>query len=564
MTILDRNIDSLSSKEYDLVIVGGGIFGICAAWDAALRGLSVAIIEKEDFCHATSANHFKMVHGGVRYLQHGDVYRIRESSHERSALLRVAPHLVHPLPIIVPTYGHGIKGKEFLGAGLMVYDALTFDRNRGIIQDRRIPRARFISRREILEMFPGIEEHGLTGGAVFCDGQMYNPPRLAISFLRSAATEGADAANYLEAVGFLRKGNRILGVEAQDVLNGAKLEIRGKVVLNTAGPWAHHLLNRSLGLKLAPQPTFSRDLAFVVNRRTNAKYAMAFPTKTQDNDSVFDRGGRHLFAVPWRDRTLIGVWHKVFNGMPEEITVSGNELQGFIDEVNEANPSLNLTTNDISTINTGLTLFADENKQGQKSISFGKRSRLIDHQKDHQFEGLVTLIGVRFTVARGMAVKAVDMIFRKLKKKKPRSKTSVTAIYGGQIENFEEYLQQSLDKRPVTIDFEVMDSLVHNYGSQHREVLKYIDEEPAWGQRLDASKVLKAEIIHAVREEMAQKLTDVIFRRTDLGTAGNPGADAIQICADLMALEKNWSHSQKDKEVDKVMGDFLCGNAAIL
>src|SRR5210317_1963387 len=112
MTNLERNISMLGTKEYDIVIIGGGIFGACAAWEAASRGLSAAIIEKADFCHATSANHFKMVHGGIRYLQHGDIYRLRESSHERSALLRVAPHLVHPLPIMMPTYGHGLKGKE--------------------------------------------------------------------------------------------------------------------------------------------------------------------------------------------------------------------------------------------------------------------------------------------------------------------------------------------------------------------------------------------------------------------------------------------------------------------
>ena len=135
---MKRDISALAEKEYDLVIVGGGIFGVCAAWDAALRGLSVAIVEKGDFSHATSANHFKMVHGGIRYLQHGDFARVRESSRERSALLRIAPHLVKPLPIVIPTYGHGMKGKAFLGAGFLFYDLLTSDRNRGIQKDREL------------------------------------------------------------------------------------------------------------------------------------------------------------------------------------------------------------------------------------------------------------------------------------------------------------------------------------------------------------------------------------------------------------------------------------------
>ncbi|MBE9547076.1 MAG: FAD-dependent oxidoreductase [Proteobacteria bacterium] len=331
-----RNLSALANTEYDLVIVGGGIFGVCAAWDAALRGLSVAIIEKGDFAHATSANHFKMVHGGIRYLQHADIYRIRESSRERAALLRIAPHLVQPLPIVIPTYGHGIKGREFLSAGLFLYDIITCDRNRGVQADRRIPRCRFISRQEVLELFPGIKEKSLTGGAVFCDGQIYNPPRLAISFLKSAVNRGADAANYVEATGFLQKGNRVSEVKARDVLTGNQFEIRSKVVLNTAGPWAHRLLRSELGLRLNSKPTFSRDLAFVVNRHPMTRYAVAFSTKAKDSDTILDRGGRHLFAVPWRDYTLIGVWHVVFNEAPEKIGVTEKELQEFIDEVNEA------------------------------------------------------------------------------------------------------------------------------------------------------------------------------------------------------------------------------------
>ena len=556
MANLERNLTTLATRQYDIVIVGGGIFGVCAAWEAASRGLSVAIIEKADFCHATSANHFKMVHGGIRYMQHGDIYRLRESSHERSALLRVAPHLVHPLPIVMPTYGHGLKGKELLGVGMLVYDLLTMDRNRGLINDRRIPGGRFISRREVMNEFPGINGEGLTGGALFCDGQMYNPPRLVISFLRSAVDSGTDAANYMEATGFVREGNRILGVEAVDTLSGTKLEIRGKMVLNTAGPWAHHLLESGLDLRLTPRPTFSRDLAFVINRRAVSRWAIAFPTKTQDNDSFINRGGRHLFAVPWRGKTLIGVWHRVFPDLPEKISVTRKELQSYINEVNEANPSLALTVDDITMVNTGLTLFGDENKQDLENMSFGKRSRLIDHGRENHLEGLVTLIGVRFTVARGMAEKAINMILKKLGKKSPPSRSSYSAIYGGEIDCFEEFLQQSAESSNNDFEPALFESLIHNYGSQYRRVLKYIDENPAWSETVGSSNVIKAEVIHAVREEMAQKLTDVVFRRTDLGTAGHPGIDTIQSCADLMASELKWDSDRKEKEIAEISDSF--------
>ncbi|MBA2564901.1 MAG: FAD-dependent oxidoreductase, partial [Gemmatimonadetes bacterium] len=208
-----RNPGALAGREFDLVVVGGGIFGVCAAWDATLRGLSVALLEKTDFAHATSANSYKMIHGGIRYLQHGDVVRLRESSGERRALLRIAPHLVHPLPIVIPTYGHAFQGKELLAAGMLAYDLLTLDRNRGIgAANRRIPRTRLLPREEVLRLFPGLEPRGLTGGAVFHDGQMYNPPRLGLAFVRSAVEGGAVAANYVEAAAFLGGDSRVTGV----------------------------------------------------------------------------------------------------------------------------------------------------------------------------------------------------------------------------------------------------------------------------------------------------------------------------------------------------------------
>jgi glycerol-3-phosphate dehydrogenase len=173
---MKRNISDLAASIFDVVIVGGGIFGACAAWDAALRGLSVALVEARDFCGGTSANSFKIVHGGIRYLQHADLARFRASCRERSALFGIAPHLVQPLPILVPTYGRGKGGKAFLGAGMLLYDALTINRNHRI-QDpaRKIPWTRFLSRAEILAQFPDLPEKGLTGGVVFCDGQNVQP-----------------------------------------------------------------------------------------------------------------------------------------------------------------------------------------------------------------------------------------------------------------------------------------------------------------------------------------------------------------------------------------------------
>lgn len=551
MRILARDLAGLGRQRFDIVVIGGGIFGACVAWDASLRGLSVALLEQGDFSHATSANHFKMVHGGIRYLQHGDVSRIRESSRERSALLRIAPHLVAPLPILIPTYGHGIKGKELLAMGMAAYDLLTWDRNRGLQPARRIPGGQLLSRQEVLKHFPDLPTRGLTGGALFRDGQMYNSPRMALSFLRAAVAKGAMVANYARVNAFLRKDDRILGITGQDVLTGEKLEVHGKLVVNTAGPWAHRLLANDAGLCLRPPPVFSRDLALVTSRPWPAPYGLACPIRSQDADSVLDRGGRHLFVVPWRGHSLVGVWHKVFPKTPEQITVSEEDLSGFIGEANQAYPGLGINREDISMINMGLTLFGDESRQAEGKISFGKRSRLVDHVREDGVEGLITLIGVRATTARGMAEKVIDLFFAKNGWRKIRSKTAEVPIYGGDIEWSASNIARIIEHRPAGVTAEEMQDLLRNHGSCYQRVLGFMH-----GNGNGGGALLAAEVRHAVHEEMAQKLGDVVFRRTSLGAGGHPGVGRLETCAKVMAAELEWCREKELRELEEVANVF--------
>lgn len=551
---MKRDISSLAEKEFDLVIIGAGMFGVCAAWEAVQQGLSVAIVDKGDFCQATSANHYKMVHGGIRYIQHGDIYRIRESSRERSAFLRIAPHLVSPLPIVIPTYGHGMKGKEILGIGTAMYDLLTADRNRHIPDSKRhIPLTKFMSKKQLLDIFPGVKKDGLTGAGVFSDAQMYNPPRLAWSFLRSALEHGAVAANYSEVIDFLYNDNKVYGVKIKDRIDNNVFEIRSKVVLNTAGPWANELLKNTIGLNLNPEPAFSRDAAFIVNRKPHNDYTLAALLKTKDVDAILDRGGRHLFIVPWLDRdiTMLGVWHMVWPGTKDHLFVTEEDLQGFINEVNEAYPEMNITMDDVSMVNTGLTLFG-ETTPGSKRMSFGKRSLLIDHSKTHSLDGLITLIGVRATVARDMAEKTIDLIGNKLGKKVFKSQTEFIPLYGGKIGIFDEYLNHAIKEDGQLISPKLMKALVHNYGTRYKEVLKYATSDKSLAEPLGNSTVLKAEVLHAIKDEMAVNLSDVVFRRTDLGTAGNPGEEVLKACARLVAKELNWDDNKYNDELTQL------------
>jgi glycerol-3-phosphate dehydrogenase len=556
MGIMRRNVPALVEKEYDLIIVGGGIFGICAAWDAALRGLSVALLEKGDFAHAASGNCFKIVHGGLRYLQHADLYRIRESSYERSALLRIAPHLVWPLPLVIPTYGHAVKGKAAMKTGLFIYDLITADRNRGICdQQRQIPGGRIISRSETLGMFPGLKSEGLTGAAVFYDGQMHSPARLALCFLKSATKAGAHVANYTETTGLIKKDNRVIGVTATDLLTNNNFKVRGQVVLNAAGGWAERFLVNGTGRLTAPRFTFSRDTAFVVNRRMDWDYGLAVQGRTGDPDAVLSRGKRHLFIVPWRNYTLVGVWHGVHRGAPDEYTVTEKELEGYIEEINEAYPAFHLKLDEVSLLNAGLVLFG-ENRPGATDLSYGKRSVVIDHSEQGETEGLVTLVGVRYTTARGVAEKVINLVFKKIGKKSPVCKTAVTLIHGGEIGPYAEFIRNGMVQRPPSVRDDVMKSLLYSYGSDYEAVLDHVRTDPRWAEPLGHTTVIGAEVVHAVRREMAQKLGDVVFRRTELGTGEYPGHKALRQCSDIMAGELGWDVQRVETEIEEVTNQY--------
>jgi glycerol-3-phosphate dehydrogenase len=272
---------------------------------------------------------------------------------------------------------------------------------------------------------------------------------------------------------------------------------------------------------------------------------------------LFDRGGRHLFIVPWRDYSLIGVWHQVFNNAPEEITIKREELQQFLNEINHIYQGVELTVEDISFINTGLILFGMEEDQGGKSNhSFGKRSMFIDHLDEHNIEGLYSLIGVRATVARKDAQTAIDIILKRLNRKHVNCRTMEKAIYGGAIESFDELQRQASIYARETYRISLSQSLVHNYGAKYRRVLDYTRKDQSLKEKIDATDVLPAEIIHAVREEMAVKLQDVIFRRTELGTGENPGPQAVAQCAALMAAELGWDEQKTGEEIREVLNIF--------
>jgi glycerol-3-phosphate dehydrogenase len=549
-----RDLAALTEAEFDLLVVGGGISGAAIAWDAAQRGLSVALVERGDFGAATSANSLKIVHGGIRYLQHLDLRRLRESSRERRTLLRIAPHLVHPLPVVVPTFGHGRRGAGVLAAGFLLFNTLTSDRNAGVSDPaRRIPPARLISRRELLDWHPSLDHPQLTGGGVFWDGQLSNPPRLVWEFIRTAGRAGAVAANYCTVIGFLRRGTRINGVVVHDRLGGHRFEARARVVVNAAGPFAEQLY-RDIGLRRDGRVPLSRDLAVVIRQPLVREQALAIQTRYRDPNALLSRGPRHLFVVPWRGVTLIGVNSVIYRGDPNALTVTQQEIQEFLDEINHAEPTLGLTPDDVALVLAGLLpVSADSLVNG--NISFGKRPLIVDNAKSDGVEGLITAITNRYTIARLVAERAVDLVCRKLGKR-TASRTAETPLYGADFGSVAELVHEVVGTTRGQLMPEIAERLARNHGSAYGDILRVMTQAPDCGATIGGSETLNAEVIHAVRAEMAVKLADCVFRRTELGTAGDPGYEALETCARLMGRELGWSADRIGVELADVRVQF--------
>lgn len=548
MNRMQRNSAELAGEEYDVLVIGAGAFGAAAARDAALRGLRTALIERTDFGGATSAECFKMVHGGIRYLQHADVSRLRASSHERSAFLRMAPHLVQPLPIAIPTYGHGRRGRAFLAAGATAYDLLTLDRNSGIRdRQRQIRRSRTLSRSRLLELFPHLRSPDLNGAVVFEDGQMHNPARLVLAFVSSAVDAGARACNYIEATKFLWRGSSVCGVRARDRVSGEEFDVRARLTLNAAGPWADYLQNDPQHFGAWRRLPYSRDACFIVDRAPTSEYGVAVQGLSRDKDAVLGRSTRHLFAVPWRDKTLVGVWHTLFPEFPDGAHVRPDEIETWIDELNSVYPALQLSPSEVSFANCGLVPFGETATETE--LSFGKESRLVDHRAAHGVAGLVSLVGIRFTTARADAARALDLLLRQLPKPPPSIDTARLPLTGGDIADFAAFESQALRNKPAGVNADSLRALLRNHGTRYAQVLRSHDSGADSGAHIPGTATLLAEIRHAMEHEMAMKLEDVVMRRTELAAGSHPGRRALEATAMEMGRHLQWSDNRMREEL---------------
>jgi glycerol-3-phosphate dehydrogenase len=543
---MKRNVAELANRNFDLLVLGGGVHGLCIAWDAARRGLTVALIEKGDFGGGTSAGSFKLVHGGLRYLQHLDLRRMRESIGERRWLLQAAPHLVRPLPFLVPCYGHGLRGRAAMKLAMVLNDLISADRNGGLDPALHIPPGRILSRAETLARVPGLPAAGLTGAAVFYDAQMFHSERLTLAFARAAGEAGAVLANYVRATGFLREGDRIAGIKAIEELSGQPIDIRSALTINATGPWTHRILGW-LGGSTSSAPSLCLCRGFqVLTRPLVSDCAVAVESAETDPSAVISRGHRQYFITPWRGWSNIGTTDEPFEGDPDDFTVGPADVARFLDQINRAFPAAGLTAADVRYWTGGLRP-ADEQPAGAGGPAAARRHLLIDHEARNKMPGLITVAGVKYTTARRVAEVAVDYCLRKLGRRAGPCTTRTAQLPGGQLGNIETFRAAELE-RPL-YHRDTTERLVRLHGAGLPALRALGQADPSAARPLaESTDTLAAEVLLAVRDEMAVRLSDVVLRRTDLASFGRPDARALAACADLMKRELGWSSHRTDEE----------------
>jgi glycerol-3-phosphate dehydrogenase len=475
---LIRDLPRLAEREFDVLVVGGGIYGLTIAYDAAQRGLTVALVERGDFGAATSFNHLKTIHGGLRYLQSADFRRMRESNRERRAFARIAPRLVAPLAFAMPTGASLTRTRLAFKAAFALDAAVGRDRNEGVDATLHLPAGRVVAGSECRSLFEGVSR-SVASAAVWYDYQTTSGDRLTLAFAKAAARHGAVLANYAEACGPLRDGKRVAGVSVHDSFSGQQFDARARVVVNAAGPWAMTVLDRS-----------------GVGTRWRLLKAMNVVTSRPARHAALVgriRGGRALVLLPWQGRTVIGTSESHDEHQADDQQARRSEVDAFVSEINETFPALALSSAEITLVHRGIV----PAKTIDGRLTLLGHSRIIDHAREGA-PGLMSIVGVKYTTARAVAEQAVDQIFRQLGRVAPVCRTADTVLPGA--------------------------------GRDDRDA-----PEP---------------VLHAIRDEMAHTLIDVIVRRLGVGAAGHPGEQAANDVAGRMQTALGWSPERKQRELD--------------
>jgi len=534
---MKRFIENHSGKTYDIVVIGGGITGAAVAYEAASRGLSVALVEKGDFGGATSAATSKMIHGGLRYLANGEFGVVRESLRERRIMENIAPNFVYPLPFLVPLYKSVKNVKRIMRIGMFLYDLLSYDKGFTWDKAKKLPSHRMLSVEDTLALEKVVNPDGLVGGIAFNDCESIIPERLTLAFIKSAVKHGADVSNYAKVEDFLREPGKIKGVVVRDLLGNKTVNLQGRITINCGGPWADLILDVASG-KQAPQHVRRSEGIHIVTSKLVDKYVVG----------VLTPSGQRCNIMPWRGHSLIGTTDKEYKGDPDDYRVTRQSIEDFISEVNGGfgQPDM-VKYQDITYVYGGLRpLIEDQTRDVYRT---SRRYEIYDNGKDG-LEGLISVEGGKYTTSRGLAENVLRAVMKKSGKPYKKSVTAGQYLAGCGIKDINAFVASA---RAANRDLPgaAVDYLSRIYGTEFNDVMGIARSDKKYATPLNTDGEMPAQVLYAVKNEMACTLTDILLRRTGIGTLGNPGREVMETVARAAAGELNWNTARTDLELDK-------------
>ena len=530
MSVPANRLAGLDGAALDAVVIGGGMAGAGVARDLALRGASVALFEKGDFASGTSSKSSKLIHGGLRYLELGDFKLVRESLREKKTLERLAPHLVRPLPFLVPIYRGAPRGLITVRIGMWLYDLLT--------PGKTTERYGVLRPVDALTMEPSVRAEDLRGAGYYFDDLLLYPERLCLENVLSAARHGARAFNYCEVEEFVHGRRGIEGVKVRDLLSGQVQLVRATTIVNCAGPWVDRV----------------RAMAKVADRsprvvRTTKGIHCLLPRMTDRAVYLSARDERMIFVIPWREFSLVGTTDTDFEGDPDRLWATREEVTYLLEEVAKVLPDKRATFDNVSYTYAGVRPLSFE--PGASASKVSRDHKVIPEGPDGRF---FSVTGTKLTCFRSLAEDVGNRVMGALGRRLA-SRTAQLALDGtdegvGKIEA-RVWMDVSEEMAATGLSRGTLRTLVETYGRAYPRVLELGRKLPDGFERLCPSNPeIVAQLHHALREELAVSLQDVLLRRTGIGQSRCQGLDCAESIAGRMAELGGWSKRRLDAELE--------------
>ncbi len=518
------------APDFDVIIIGAGINGAGIARDAAMRGLKVLLLDKGDIGSGTSSWSTRLIHGGLRYLEHREFGLVRESLRERERLLVNAPHLVRPLKLVIPIYENARRGRWTMQAGMLAYDVLSFEKS--------LPRHQMLSRAETLAQLPGLNHEGLLAAAVYYDAQVEYAERLVFENALSAVRHGATVVTYARVERLIVRETSISGVEFVCGAHGQAAT--ATLTINAAGPWIDNLLT-NCG---AGSPRLIGG--------TKGSHIIVGPFRGAPADALYVEAStdqRPFFIIPWNGQYLIGTTDIRYSGDLDDVRVEDDEMNYLLGETNRVIPAAGLTHADIRYAYAGVRPLPFTGDEYLSSMSDEQSTTRRHFIRVHpEFENLLSIVGGKLTTFRSLAEETVDLIFRKMRRDSPACATARSALPGADTPDFRTFcknLNQHSGFSDTTIDH-----LLRTYGVRATEVLKLAAADSSLAEVLDdETGAIAAEVVFAFRHELAQTLGDCLLRRTMVGLNSTHGLNAVEAAAGIAQRFQGWTNHRATHEV---------------